>query len=518
MVRTILSLTGIISLCFFLFAGEVVYQNNSGGLNSKSSPVFIDDSEATDLQNINLDTDGAIAKRNGYTVLNTTLLQDQVDGLGTYRKVDGSLFMIAAAAKLYKMDDFDGTWDDITGTTTITTENPVNFEVFEDTLIATNGQDKVQEWDGTGVATDNDCDTDISLTKAKYVEQFKNRLFLANVTVSGTDYPSRAYFSDITDKDAWTTDSFIQIGIDDGEVITGMVHFADRLYFLKDNSIYRVRSTGDFDVPFSIEKTFATEGCIAPGSVQVFNNVIMAYSNKGFILFDGSRSEVISDKIRPTLDGLDRNNIINGKSGVFENLNQYWFSVADGDSGDCIIVYDYHNDAFLLHKGMSFNAMLSILDSSNEERFYAGDFAGYVYRQDQGTDDYPLNVKTAIDAFYQTRNYTFDSYLFTKKAVHVVVLYEYQDNATLNMNYTYDLSTQDWKLETLDQTPPGAKWDIAQWDIDVFSDTGASFHRFDLLSQGMALRLKFSNNTLGEQFKIYGWSIGYDEGSIIFNP
>ena len=183
-------------------------------------------------------------------------------------------------------------------------------------------------------------------------------------------------------------------------------------------------STGDFDAPFAIEKTFATEGCIAPySSIQVANNKIIYYSDKGLALFDGSRSEVISYKIQPTFDALTNANIVAGNSGVFRDLNQYWFAVADGDSGDRIIVYDYHHDAFLLHDGIESNALLSIEDSSEDERFYTGDYNGYVYRQNQGLNDYVQNSETAVNAYYVTKNYDFESFLYSKETIHCVVIY-----------------------------------------------------------------------------------------------
>ena len=49
------------------------------------------------------------------------------------------------------------------------------------------------------------------------------------------------YYSTIADKDAWSTLDFLQIGVDDGDIVTGMVAFANRLYVFKRFSIYRVR-------------------------------------------------------------------------------------------------------------------------------------------------------------------------------------------------------------------------------------------------------------------------------------
>ena len=83
--------------------------------------------------------------------------------------------------------------------------------------------------------------------------------------------------------------------------------------------------------------------------------------------------------------------------------------------------------------------------------------------------------------------------------------------------FTYDLSTADWKLETITLTTAGAAWGTATWQ-SLWPGAGANYHRLDLLSQGMSIRFKFQNDELGESFTIYGWSVGYDMGDIVYNP
>lgn len=511
-------------ICFSAYCLEdipytALLKNNVGGLNSKASPVTVDDSEASDLLNINLDTDGAIKKRPGYTVLNSTALIDQVDGLFVYTQAAGTRYMIAAAAKLYKMDALDGTWDDITGTTTITTGYPMRAANYGNSIVMTNGYNKVQDWTGSSVCTDNDCVNDISLTKAKYIESFVNRLFLANVTVSSTDYPNRLYFSDVTQIGVWTSLNYITIGYNDGDVITGIVATGGYLYVFKKQSIYKVTATGDTTVPFTSEKTYATDGCIAPDTIQPINNKIFYLSQNGICVFNGSTSQVLSYKIQPTLQALDQTNLINAKSGVYKRLNQYWISVSDGDTGDRIIVFDYYHNCFLLHNGIHALALTSIIDSADVERFYFGDFLGYVYRYNVGYNDNPGKTETAINAYYITKHYELNSFITDKIMRYLILIFQYTSmSSNLNIYYTYDLQTSDLFHDVVElQNAHSAKWDTAVWDVAIWPGEGATYKRIDLKSAGITIRLKFQNNALDETFTLYGWEFGYKGGQIVKN-
>lgn len=310
-------------LCIFFlyincFCEEAIFTSNTGGLNSKGSPIFVGKNEASDLLNVNLDTDGSISSRNGYTTLNTTVLPGRVDGLYHFKKNNGTAYLIAAATNLYKMDSFDGTWDDITGTTSITANSPAQMLTFDDTLVVLNNDDKIQNWTGTGTASDNECYTDIVLTSAKTMEVYQNRLYLFNVTVDGSYYPDRGYYSAAQQIATWDG-SYFTVGFDDGDEIIGSDVLGSYLYVLKKNSIYRVRGTGDSTVPHTIDKTAATEGCISRGSIQKVNNMIVYLSQKGLTVFDGTTSKVISTKIQPTIDALDGDLKVLSKSVVMRN-------------------------------------------------------------------------------------------------------------------------------------------------------------------------------------------------------
>jgi len=96
--------------------------NFSGGLNSTAGSLELNNTESSDLENIDFDKFGSILKRNGYAELNATAIANDpvIDGLHWFEYVTtGSLTRKAiniSDGKVWKMDDLDGTWDNITET------------------------------------------------------------------------------------------------------------------------------------------------------------------------------------------------------------------------------------------------------------------------------------------------------------------------------------------------------------------------------------------------------------------
>jgi len=228
----------LISTAYALDLAEFSLSDNTGGLNSRSSPLNLRDNESPDCANVYFDTDGAILKRNGsvmvsdehissvystHTIYNMN--EHTVTGLQQFLKSDGDDFLVATVGHgICKMDDLDGIWEHISGYY-LTPGILTDFEVYLDNIIGTNGTDRPWKWDGTTSYTEY-LDVPSLLTTAKYVKLFKDYLFLANVTVDSTLYASRLYFSNIGSISTWTSTHFININTNDGQSITGLDVFA----------------------------------------------------------------------------------------------------------------------------------------------------------------------------------------------------------------------------------------------------------------------------------------------------
>lgn len=76
------------------------------GINLSVTPTQIDNSQAADILNMNIDERGALNKRTGYTrIFATPLGLGKINGMFEFRKKDGTVeFLFAHGTKLYKTD------------------------------------------------------------------------------------------------------------------------------------------------------------------------------------------------------------------------------------------------------------------------------------------------------------------------------------------------------------------------------------------------------------------------------
>jgi hypothetical protein len=149
----------------------------------------------------------------------------------------------------------------------------------------------------------------VNITKAKFVCQYNNYLFLANVTTGdGVSRPTRIYWCDINNPETWLGTSWIEVSYLDGQEITRLWGFSNYLFIFKTRSIYGCTFTGDADFPFILPgggRSSSAIGCIAPWSMCQIEEGVVFVSYDGIYLFDGTTSYKLTDRIRDTFLGLN---------------------------------------------------------------------------------------------------------------------------------------------------------------------------------------------------------------------
>jgi len=290
------------------------FKRNAGGLNSTGSPLVLRDDESSDLQNMDFDRFGSPLQRKGYATLNSSAFNSGAtwNSLHWYQLVSGTDFLIGTCGdKLGKMDDLDGTWDDITGGLTITAgdNNHMSWVTFRDTAAGTNGVDVPIKWTSSGNGAALTVPTD--LTKAKYNSVLFGFHFLANVTVSGTAHPTRIYWSNLNEVETWTDTDFTHVQRDDGQDITGLRVLGESIVIFKERSIYIGQFTGDADIPFIFPRTNSHVGAVAGHAILELDNGLVFFTTDGWYFFDGNNSFKMSDRITNTLDKFNDNRFEN---------------------------------------------------------------------------------------------------------------------------------------------------------------------------------------------------------------
>jgi len=482
-----------------------------GGLNTASGPLGLQDNESSDLLNIDFDKFGSILKRNGYTHLNSTATTGTTlsDGLHWFEYTSSGVtvreLINVSGGKLFKMDSLDGTWDDITGALTLTSNNPCSLTNFLNTVIGTNNVNLPFKWDGT---TASAMDVPTNLTKAKLVCVYNNYALYANVEVGGVRHGSRIYWSNINSITTWDAADFAEFGKDDGQEITGIAVLGEALVVFKERSIYIVLFTGDRDMPFVISKSASEVGCAAPFSVQNIDNGIMFLAFDGIYYFDGNNSFKVSDRINPTIENLNGTRF-NKAIGLYQqNKSKYWLSVSGSgqSTNDTIITWDSINNAFSIYDGINASAMTTVYVGGIEERPYFTDYAGYTYRADYGVDDYPGKVQTAINGYYYTNWKYFDDLVNDKGISHVYIFYQI-NNGVLTFAYSYDFEAGDQYTQTFSTSTSTDIYGVAIYGTATYAASGGQVRRKDLTGRGRVVRYKFANSNLSETFQVDGFGL-----------
>ena len=483
------------------------FKKLNGGLNSTAGPLGLEPNEFSELQNIDFDKFGSFQKRNGYTALNTSAFNSSArwTGLAWFELASGTRYIVGTCGnKLAKMDSLDGTWDDITGALTVTAGNLTNFATFRDNLLGTNNADVPFLWTGTGDGSAMTVPT--GLTTAKSVEVFSSYTFLANVTVSSVAYKSRVYWSALDSISSWDSADFNDVYRDDGQTIVAIKTLADRLVIFKERSIHMAFFTGDADVPFRFQKSNSVVGCIAQHSVQEVDNGLVFLASDGIYYFDGNNSFKISDRISETIQGYNSTQFDEVVSMYQHSKNRYWLAMpsASSSTNDKVIMWDSFNNALSIYDGLDPSAMVMVYNNGVDERPYWGDYAGFVYRGDTGTDDYPLNVQTAIDAYAWTRWIDFDD-LCDQKGIPNIYVYYKITSGTLSLSYSYDFQGSAQYTLTFTMSTSSSLYGSAMYGTGTYAATGGAVKRQDLTGRGRTVRFRFSNNTLSETFRIDGF-------------
>lgn len=466
----------------------VSYKKHNGGLNSTSGPLGLEENESYDLANVDFDKFGSFGMRQGYAALNATAVGTApINGIHWYMTSSAQKPVMMSGTKAYRMDDLDGTWDDITGSVTITSGYKFRYDTFLSTVLATNNYNPPIVWTGTGNFAAMTVPT--GLTKVRFIIHFQNYCLLANVVVSGVAQPTRFYFSTIKTINTWDDADFYEVGKDDGEEITGFKPLADRIVVYKTNSIYCVYFTGDADIPFIIQKSNSAVGCIAPDSIQEVDNGHVFLSYDGIYYFDGANSYKISNKISTTLQTYPAAYYPYAVSLYQKTKNRYWLSMATATTNDRVITWDSHNNAWSVYTGITASTMTTFLVSGVEERPYFGDYAGRVFRADYGTSDYPANVKTAINSYFWTNWKNYED-LCDQKGVPHVYIYHKDQAGTLNFSYAYDFDTTNVYADTFTTTSGNG--------------FATKITRRDLTGRGRVVSFKFGMNTTDSAYQIDG--------------
>lgn len=388
--------------------------NLSGGINSKSSPLFLGNNECELIQNYHLDNLGSLTKRPGILFLIGQLVVNR-SILGMFyfadqQGVDNSNVLVAsnistdASSTIFRITA--NAWaNSMTGNAA---GAEPEFCSFIDYVFRTNGANVMNSsLDLTTWGTVN-C---LAGLIPKYICVWEDRVYALNDN-SAIKYPSRIYWSSLPSGIplalTWTpATNFADINPDDNDQITWGEPFGRVMLIFKENAVYRW-TFGQVE-PDKIISVGTPQG----RTVKQTQGICFFANKFGVYAFDGQNQPVlISRKVQPFIDAIGNLNDMRA-----ETDNDHYFLFV----GDVIVKGETYNNTMLVYtisakawhietypfriRSMARFQRKTLGTTEIFDSIYLGDNNGFVYRKDIGSSDFRGTISVPISGRILTKEY-----------------------------------------------------------------------------------------------------------------
>jgi hypothetical protein len=358
-----------------------------------------------------------------------------------------------------------------------------SYATFDDLLIISSSSttDTPRSWDQTTAQVLAGTPPRFSFSVSH-----KNYLWAAG----NWEFPSRLYYSATSDPEDWTAASSGSIDIDpnDGDMITGIVSWKDRLMVFKGPnkmSIHMISGSSESDwarTTFTTGISAAWQGAIFKfgDDVGFVSPYATVHSLKASADYGDFNQTFLSHPISNYL----RDNINHGRHRFIQamadpNRGQVWIAVTPSGqvSNTRTLIMDYRfqvmrNEPFprwSYWDARPFASLGLVRDNNTSRpRIMAGGYDGYVYRLDQASR---TNNGTAINMTASTPALTYGEEWLLKNLGDVGVSIQAQNNNNITLNWVRDGNAT--QTSTVTQGSTGGVFDTALFNTAVFG--GAAY-------------------------------------------
>jgi len=296
------------------------------GLDTRSTKPTIQDSRASDLLNVQLSPALDIRQRFGFSVINDTLDDLDIDSpaiTGIFDSLfsNGTSRTFAFLGDKVKYDN-SGTWTEVGEFTTapILTagkNNQWQCIMALDTAVCTNDVDVVIKLSSVPAKAALDVsDLTDALTKARAHIWYRNFLIFGNTFEASTERPTRFRWSNVGTTETWTDTDFVDISTFAGDEIVAFEEIYGELYIFLTRSIWTASLVGGDDV-FIFRKVIDGIGAVSTHATQVVNlsdnrtAVFFLTDKKRIRAFNGAAITDVGNIIQASLDGLNESRLEN---------------------------------------------------------------------------------------------------------------------------------------------------------------------------------------------------------------
>jgi hypothetical protein len=475
--------------------------------------------EASALQNVNL-TDDRLSQRLGSATISTNLFKEKTDNTakpitGLYSGVlDGTRYQVGTGGDAFK--SLTTSWTDRTGAVTVTddADNLVSFATFFDNggdecFIVCPEDDTPFKWLG-GVA-------DAAALAAtpgdfKFPVVHMNRLWVVVDDI--------VYISDYFDCETWDVVWDLQRFRGDGEAITGIYKYADRIIVFKPSSIHMISGSSYAD--FASQTIVTGDGCSSGYSIQEiesrrYGNILCFLSKEGHLKgFNGSKNLIqLGDPVRPLYDKMNKTRLSKCGSAVFKKHKQYWLTMTygAGTTHDQIVLYDYFNDSYtaedglpissnLYHTGINANTMAIFATATADDILVTADYTGNILRQDIGTED---ETTITVSSSWATAQLDMGDPTTVKLVTDLSVVTTQKSVTHLSVTVTSERTSGDGVAVI---ATGGSLWGTMVWGTGLWSAPDTKYSRLKLTPTdegaiiGRYFKIQLAHSTADESMNI----------------
>jgi hypothetical protein len=279
-----------------------------GGLNLRREAFTLGPNESPDMLNVNVDPRGGVFSRGGilkYGAAHTT----DLTGVWTWDTPSASSKVVGYDGTNIVLQG-GGSWSTL-GAFTGPTVRAVNFK---DKLYLQNGTTAPKAYDGSTLSTLTDPSSGGTSWNANLdspnngdmpigtcITAHMGCVFVANTLEGGTRYPNRVRWSHPGNPEDWVDYHYIDVDLGmDGDEITGIQPFGDRLLIFKRRSVYALY--GEPPEAFQVFNVTREIGAISQEAVAVSDLGVYFFSwNEGVFLFSGKGTAWQFDRLYPSI-------------------------------------------------------------------------------------------------------------------------------------------------------------------------------------------------------------------------
>ena len=364
------------------------------------------------------------------------------DRKGTRSDVVISVYRTELAGTLFRKIDGGPFYNDTSQITTTINDETLDADLAENELLYTTGN--VVE--------------SISPPASKFIERFKNRMFLAGLEDENSIWFSKEH----QPNQAVEFSDFFVITVDDtGGAITGLAALDDKLVIFKESTIFVLMGDGPLPTgaqnQFNVPQIITTDvGAVSNVSIVKSRDGLMFKSKKGIYLLDrGMNVSYVGADVEQW------NDLSITSATVIDGLNQVRFTTAEGRC----LVYD------LFFKQWSTFTNIDAIDSKNwQGKFIFLKSSAEVWRETKGS--YVDNGQPIITS-YVLSLMQFGQIQGLQRIYKINVLGEYRGEHGLKLELGYDF--REFYEERFIVEPQGVLYDSTWGDDTVWGEAGTAW-------------------------------------------